>query len=169
MPIVSFFQRLTFLFLVEVIIQPRLNKLSPTAYGRLMYAHVLWGSCYSVRNVNVLRSFLLVSVTLRWLDWIFWGGYLSSLSINYVTMIKDMEQRLPQLYYIKMKISYDLGFIAIGVAMATYRRHYVFYLSLCFSVPGGFLRNRLREYVPAIIVSIIVKFEQILCGVFEIF
>ena len=48
-----------------------------------------------------------------------WGGYLPSLSINYVGMSKDMEKRLPQLYYIKMKISYDLGFIAIGVAMAT--------------------------------------------------
>ena len=47
------------------------------------------------------------------------GGYLSSLSINYVAMSKDMEKKLPQLYYIKMKISYDLGFIAIGVAMAT--------------------------------------------------
>ena len=33
----------------------------------------------------------------------------------------------------------------------------VFNLSLCFSVPGGFLRNRLREYVPAIIVSIILQ------------
>ena len=30
-----------------------------------------------------------------------------------------MGKRLPQLYYIKMKISYDLGFITIGVAMAT--------------------------------------------------
>ena len=49
----------------------------------------------------------------------FFGGYLPSLSINYVAMSKDMEKRLPQLYYIKMKISYDLGFIAIGVAMAT--------------------------------------------------
>ena len=56
---------------------------------------------------------------LRWLDWILWGGYLPSLSINYVGMSKDMGKRLPQLYYIKMKISYDLGFIAIGVAMAT--------------------------------------------------
>ena len=57
---------------------------------------------------------------LRWLDWIFWGGgYLPSFSINYVAMNKDIEKRLPQLYYIKMKISYDLGFIAIGVAMAT--------------------------------------------------
>ena len=56
---------------------------------------------------------------LRWLDWIFLGGYLPSLSLNYVGMSKDMEKRLPQLYYIKMKISYDLGFIAIGVAMAT--------------------------------------------------
>ena len=56
---------------------------------------------------------------LRWLDWIFWGEYLPSLSINYVAMSKDMEKRFPQLYYIKMKISYDLDFIAIGVAMAT--------------------------------------------------
>ena len=49
----------------------------------------------------------------------FWGGYLPSLSINYVAMSNHMEKRFPQLYYIKMKISYDLDFIAIGVAMAT--------------------------------------------------
>ena len=49
----------------------------------------------------------------------FLGVIPPSLSINYVAMSKDMEKRLPQLYYIKMKISYDLGFIAIGVAMAT--------------------------------------------------
>ena len=53
-----------------------------------------------------------------WLNWMFLGGYLPSLSINYVGMSKDMEKRLPQLYYIKMKISYDLGFVAIGVTMA---------------------------------------------------
>ena len=47
---------------------------------------------------------------LRWLDWIFLGGYLPNLSINNVAMSKDMEKRLPQLYYTKMKISYDLGF-----------------------------------------------------------
>ena len=63
-----------------------------------------------------------------------------------------MEKRLPQLCYIKMNISYDLGFIAIGVAMATY-------LSLYFPVPGVLLKNRLREFVPAIIAS---KFEQII-------
>ena len=60
-----------------------------------------------------------LSQVLRWLDWIFLGGYLPSLSIDYVAMSKDREKRLPQLYYIKMKISHDLGFIAIGVAMAT--------------------------------------------------
>ena len=60
-----------------------------------------------------------MSANLRWLDWIFWGLYLPSLSINYVAMSKDMGKRLQQLYYIKMKISYDLGFIAIGVAIAT--------------------------------------------------
>ena len=56
---------------------------------------------------------------LRWLDWISGGEYLPSSSINYVAMSKDMGERLPQLYYIKKKISYDLGFFAIGVAMAT--------------------------------------------------
>ena len=49
----------------------------------------------------------------------FLGWYLPTLSINHVGMSKDMEKRLPKLYYIKMKNSYDLGFIAIGVAMAT--------------------------------------------------
>ena len=58
-------------------------------------------------------------LSLRWLDWIFLRGYLPSLSINYFAMSKDMGKRLPQLYYTKMKISFDLGFIAIGVAMAT--------------------------------------------------
>ena len=60
-----------------------------------------------------------VSKILRWLDWIFLEGYLPSLSINYVAMSKDMGKRLPELYYIKMKISYDLGFIAIEDTMAT--------------------------------------------------
>ena len=57
------------------------------------------------------RIFAAVSLSsssflgLRWLDWIFRGWYLPSLSINYVGMSKDIEKRLPQLYYIKMKIS----------------------------------------------------------------
>ena len=37
-----------------------------------------------------------------------------------------------------------------------------FYLSLRFSASGVFLRNRLREFVPGIIASIMAKFEQIL-------
>ena len=72
---------------------------------------------YALIEPHSQRPILLGN--LRWLDWIFWGWYLPTLSINYVGMSKDMEKRLPQLYYIKMKISYDLGFIAIGVAMAT--------------------------------------------------
>ena len=42
----------------------------------------------------------------------FYGGCLPSLNIKYVGMNKDMGKRLPQLYYIKMKLSYDLGFSA---------------------------------------------------------
>ena len=49
----------------------------------------------------------------------FGGGYLPRLSINYFGMSKDMGKRLPQMCYVKMKISYDLSFIAIKVAMAT--------------------------------------------------
>ena len=48
----------------------------------------------------------------KWLVWIFLGGEcLTSLSINYVGMSKDMGERLPQLYYIKTKISYNLGLL----------------------------------------------------------
>ena len=115
-------------------------------------------SAFDVKNGGIFK----ILEVLRWLDLIFWGWYLPTLSINYVGMSKDMEKSLPQLYYIKKKISYDLGFIAIGVAMATLWRHYVFHLSLCFSVPRVFWRNHLREYVPAIIASIMAKFEQIL-------
>ena len=61
----------------------------------------------------------LYQFLLRWLDWVFLRRYLPSLSITDVAMIKDIRKRLPQLYYIKMKISYNLNFIAIGVAMAT--------------------------------------------------
>ena len=74
-------------------------------------------------TISPKRGFSVAKVAKGWLLKVarrdFLGGYLSSLSINYVAMSKDMEKRLPQLYYIKMKISYDLGFIAIGVTMAT--------------------------------------------------
>ena len=39
---------------------------------------------------------------------------------------------------------------------------FLFFLFLCFSVPGVFFTNGLREYVPTIIASIMAKFEQIL-------
>ena len=74
---------------------------------------------HSMQMRLVMSMWFIFGDELRWLDWIFLAGYLSSLSLNYVGMSKDVEKRLPQLYYIKTKISYDLGFIAIGVAMAT--------------------------------------------------
>ena len=45
----------------------------------------------------------------RWLDTVFQGQYLPSLSINYVTINKNLEKLPPQLYQIKMKIWYDQG------------------------------------------------------------
>ena len=45
-----------------------------------------------------------VKSSLRWLDWMFLGGYLPSLSINFIRMSKDMGKRLTKLYYTKIKI-----------------------------------------------------------------
>ena len=63
------------------------------------------------------KLYTLKEIVLARLDCL--GGIPPSLSINCVTTSKDMEKRLPQLNYIKMKISYDLGFITIRVTMAT--------------------------------------------------
>ena len=51
-----------------------------------------------------------------------------------------MGKRLPQLYYIKMKISYDLGFVAIGVAMAT-NDAITFFIYRCVSLYQEFFEE----------------------------
>ena len=58
-------------------------------------------------------------MVLRWLDIVFQGQYLPSLSINYVAINNVLEKLPPQLYYVKMKICYDQGCNGIGVAIAT--------------------------------------------------
>ena len=55
-------------------------------YGRYMHSLV----CHAPIQHRI--------IALRWLDWIFQGWYLPTLSINYVGMSNDMEKRLPQLY-----------------------------------------------------------------------
>ena len=67
-------------------------------------------------RLDQVSIFLSVCIKVAQRDF-FGGGNLPSLSINHVAVIEDMGKRLPQLYCIKMKISYDLGFIAIGVAI----------------------------------------------------
>ena len=67
---------------------------------------------------------------------VFWGragGYLPSLSINYINKSKDMEKRLQQLCYIKMKISYDLGFITTESLWQRYDA-ITFFIYLCISL-----------------------------------
>ena len=39
-----------------------------------------------------------VGAILRWLDTVFQGQYLPSLSVNYVAINKDLEKLTPQLY-----------------------------------------------------------------------
>ena len=66
------------------------------------------------------------------------GGYLPSLSINYVGISKDTGKRLRKLFYIKMKISL-IGFLLQSESPWQRKDAITFLnLSLCFSVPGGF-------------------------------
>ena len=60
-----------------------------------------------------------VNGDLRWLDTVFQGQYLPSLSIIYLAINKVLEKLPPQLYQIKMKICYDQGCNDIGVVIAT--------------------------------------------------
>ena len=78
------------------------------------------------------------NVLLRWLDTLFQGQYLPSLSINYVAINKVLEKFRPQLYQIKMKICYDQGCNGIGVVIAT----------------------RSRELFPPIAASMFMKFKR---------
>ena len=55
---------------------------------------------------------------LRWLDTLIQGQYLPNLSINYVTINKDLEKLPPGLYEIKIKICYDQGCNDIEVVIA---------------------------------------------------
>ena len=75
---------------------PRPQKMQVRISTCALYMYLIHFICFGF--------FSKVRVNLRWLDWIFLGGYLPSLGINYVAMNKDMEKRFPQLYYIKMKI-----------------------------------------------------------------
>ena len=73
-----------------------------------------------------------------------------------------MGKRLPQLYYIKLKISL-IGILLQSESPWQRNDAITFFIYLCVSLyQEFFLRNRLREYVPAIIASIMAKFEQIL-------
>ena len=116
-------------------------------------------------RLDCLRSgeFNLVA----WLNFL-WGGYLPSLNINYVSTSRDMGKMLPQLNenFSRSGLYYNQSHHCN--VMTPLR---IFYLSLCFSSPvsGAFLRNCLREYVPAIIASIMAKFKQILWERLEIF
>ena len=65
------------------------------------------------------RYVTLLSMNLRWLDTVFQGQYLPSLSINYVAINKVLEKLSLQLYYIKMKICYDQSCNDIGVVIET--------------------------------------------------
>ena len=79
-----------------------------------------------IQTVNIVMQLFKVAR----LD--FWGGIPPKFEhYNYVGISKDMGKRLSQLYHIKIKISYDLGFIAI----AWQRNEAItFFIYLCVSL-----------------------------------
>ena len=88
--------------------------------------------------VRVLDDLLLYTINwvLRWLDTVFQGQYLPSLSINYFATNTGLEKLPPQLYQIKMKICYDQDCNDIGVVIATKWRYCLFYLQqYCLARP----------------------------------
>ena len=91
-----------------------------------------------VKATEIISSDKYV-LCLRWLDIVFQGQYLPSLSVNYVAINKDLEKLTPQLYKIKKKIGYDQGSNDIGVVIATKWRHYLFYFQQYFSALGTVL------------------------------
>ena len=70
----------------------------------------------------------------KWLDTVFQGQYLPSLSINYVAINKHLEKLPPQLCQIKMKICYNQGCNDIGVVIATKWHPYLLYMQQFFSL-----------------------------------
>ena len=88
----------------------------------------LWRSAKQFQRLYLNQGGLhdQLYMALRWLDWIFLGGgYLSSLSIKYAAMSKDMDWVLLQ----SESLWQRNGAITF------------FYLSLCFSVPGVFFEE----------------------------
>ena len=73
---------------------------------------------------------------------------------------KDMGKRFSQLYYIKRKISYDLLQSESPWQLNDAIWFLFIFAFLC--IRSFFSRNRLREFLPGIIASIMAKFEQIL-------
>ena len=53
-----------------------------------------WPSGSVLASFSLLQTLVGFLYALRWLDWIFWGWYLPTLSINYVGMSKDMEKKV---------------------------------------------------------------------------
>ena len=94
---------------------------------------------------------------------VFLGGYLPSLSINYVAINKDIEKNITTSVLYK-----DENFLGSGFYCNRSRHDNVmtplrFLFIFVFLCTGRFfLRNRLREFVPAIIEASMAKFEQIL-------
>ena len=67
-------------------------------------------------------------------------------------MSKDVEKRLPQLYYIKTKISYDLGVIAILIIIHYYSVLIIHWHRFQVSYTRAHLakRKNLHQKVPSV-------------------
>ena len=130
----------------------------------IIYAYILaWMHLHRAslgRNSSHGYHYVIKKSLLRWLDTVFWGQYLPSLSINYVVINKYLEKWPPQLYQIKMT------FVIIRVAMTSelsqQRNDAITYFT-CSSISRHwelFFQNRSRELFPPIAALMFVKFKR---------
>ena len=125
-------------FLVTFLVTLKGQPPNPIPSGWSKFWQV--NSCVTT-SYTCREAFFHFSLLLRPLDTVFQGQYLPRLSINYVTINKDLAKLPPQLYQTKMKICYDQSCNDIGVVIATKWRHYLFYLQQYFSALGTVLRK----------------------------
>ena len=82
-----------------------------------------WGSCL----IKIIVGLILCHESRKIDEWFGFGGstayfrgYTSQVWTSTTSAwVEIWKKKILQLYYIKMKLPYDLGFLAIGVAIAT--------------------------------------------------
>ena len=109
-----------------------------------------------------------VRIDLRWLDWVFERRYRLALRNLCTTTNDPTENRLPQLYQRKIKVSDEVSFMEIGVAKATLWRHFRFYIIPNYLSSRDNFGKRSLDLRPDVLVLRSTKFYKFLWKRFRV-